>query len=385
VSLPANCPHCAGRLNINLGKAECSSCFRTYAVDGGQPNTSTTPQVDPDATITSSGFTSAPIPPLPGTTPFIVYSDLGFVPKEGDWLHSSRYQLISRLGKGGMGEVWLANDTLLERKIALKLLPVSMRRDQVAMENLQRETARGQLLAHPNVVRVHDLHEDAGVTFLTMEFVDGVTLWDLRKNQPQQVIAWSVLAPWAAQLCEVLAYAHGENVIHRDLKPANIMVDRKGRIKLADFGIAATLSETMNHATQHMSHAGTLNYMSPQQLDGLLPHPSDDIYSLGATLYHLLTGHPPFYEDDIYTQVKQTVPPLVNERLKEFNLDNPVPPQVEAALAQCLSKHREDRPASARALAGLLGLASGVNLAKRVVTRNSEKGLGDSHKRVKCW
>ncbi|HEY1173361.1 MAG TPA: CHASE2 domain-containing protein [Verrucomicrobiae bacterium] len=339
-----------------MGKVECSSCMRTYSLMDA-------PGHDPGVTVTQ-GQTSTPVPPLPGTRHNVIYSDLGFVPHEGDWLHNSRYRLIKCLGKGGMGEVWLADDALLQRKIAIKLLPASMRRDQVAMENLHRETARGQLLAHPNIVRVHDLHEDAGVTFLTMEYIDGINLWDYQHNQTQQVVPWEVLAPWAAQLCEVLAYAHGENVIHRDLKPANIMVDRKGRIKLADFGIAATLSETMNHATRHMPHAGTLNYMGPQQMDGLLPHPSDDIYSLGATLYQLLTGRPPFFGEDVYSQVKQSIPPLVSERLRELNVENPVPREAEAALAQCMAKHREDRPASVRELAKLLGVQSATDTTK---------------------
>src|SRR5262249_48354725 len=118
-----------------------------------------------------------------------------------------------------------------------------------------------------------------------------------RLQQADQVLAWEQLAPLVHQLCAALAYAHGENVIHRDLKPANVMLDSKGRVKLADFGIAAVVSDSASRMSK-LGTSGTLPYMSPQQLEGNRPSVADDIYALGATLYELLTSQPPFYTGD---------------------------------------------------------------------------------------
>src|SRR5207237_664221 len=172
-------------------------------------------------------------------------------------------------------------------------------------------------LSHPNIIRIHDLHRHSGEDpFIAMEYVDGATLHALRFSWPIQVIPWTVLAPLTKQLCDALDYAHGEKIIHRDLKPSNLMLDSNGRLKLADFGIATVISDSVARVSG--AGAGTPAYMSPQHVDGKGPQPTDDIYSLGTTLYELLTSTPPFYQGQIVHQVLHNDPPPPTERLTEL-------------------------------------------------------------------
>ena len=268
-----------------------------------------------------------------------------------------RFVLVKRLGRGGMGEVWLARDERLREPVALKFLPPEIRGDAGALEDLCRETARSHKLSHANIVRIHDLYEDPdGMAFIVMEYIDGPTLAALRLQQPSRVLSWEYLRPLVAQLCAALEYAHGEKVIHRDLKPANLMVDSRGRLKLADFGIAAVASDSMSRISMRHSTSGTLPYMSPQQLTGQRPQAADDIYALGATLYELLTGKPPFHTGDITHQVLHQAPEPMEDRLAELGMANDIPPDVAALIMACLAKEPGQRPQSARAVAEWIGL-----------------------------
>ena len=269
-----------------------------------------------------------------------------------------RYLFQRLLGKGGMGVVWLARDERLETLVAVKILPDQVRMDPGALASLRRETSRSQKLSHPNIVRLHDLHEDdGGGAFITMEYVDGANLSASRCGQPGEVFTWDALAPLTRQLCEALTYAHAEKVIHRDLKPANLMVDSQSRLKLADFGIAAVVSDTVARVTGSTATSGTVAYMSPQQMQGETPRATDDIYSLGATLYELLTGTPPFYTGEIYQQVLHKPAPPLRQRLADLGAKNEIPPQVEQVILACLEKDPARRPQSIREVAGRLGLA----------------------------
>ncbi|HYV29447.1 MAG TPA: serine/threonine-protein kinase, partial [Candidatus Eisenbacteria bacterium] len=157
----------------------------------------------------------------------------------GDKLGAGRYTLIRVLGQGGMGVVWLAHDARLNEDVAVKLLPPNVRHDAAALDDLRRETARSHKLTHTNIIRLHDFVEPPGEEpFISMELVDGKNLTSIRLEHEARVLPWVFLAPLVKQLCEALEYAHEEKVIHRDLKPANLMLDLKGRLKLADFGIA---------------------------------------------------------------------------------------------------------------------------------------------------
>jgi serine/threonine protein kinase len=164
------------------------------------------------------------------------------------------------------------------------------------------------------------------------------------------VLPWKFLAPLARQLCAALDYAHSEKVIHRDLKPANLMLDSNERLKLADFGLACALHDSVNRASGLPSSVGTLDFMSPQQADGQKPEITDDIYSLGAILYESLTSRPPFYIGDIAYQLRHTLPQAMPERLLELELSNEIPSGVSALVMSCLAKKPEQRPQSAKAI-----------------------------------
>ena len=268
-----------------------------------------------------------------------------------------RFVLVKRLGRGGMGEVWLARDERLREPVALKFLPAEIRGDPGALDDLRRETARSHLLSHPNIVRIHDLHEDPdGTAFIVMEYIDGPTLAAVRLEQSSRVLSWFYLRPLVAQLCAALEYAHGEKVIHRDLKPANMMVDSRGRLKLADFGIAAVASDSMSRISVRHSTSGTLPYMSPQQVTGKRPQATDDIYALGATLYELLTSQLPFHSGDITHQILHEAAEPMDERLAALGMRNDIPPEVAALIMACLAKEPGQRPQSARVVAEWIGI-----------------------------
>jgi hypothetical protein len=255
------------------------------------------------------------------------------------------------LGHGGMGVVWMAHDRLLREQVALKFLTAQIGHDPAALEGLRRETLQARKLSHPNILRIHDLVDAAGEpTFISMEYVDGVDLHTLCANRPGKVLTWKFLRPLVRQVCEALAYAHGQRVIHRDLKPANLLLDSNGRLKLADFGLARVISDSMSRLSGEGHTSGTLAYMSPQQADGRKPQVADDIYALGVTLYELATSSPPFRSGDIGYQIRHQSPDAIQMRLAELGLENAIPPSVEALIMACLAKDPEQRPQSAAAI-----------------------------------
>ena len=270
-----------------------------------------------------------------------------------------RYTLKTVLGRGGMGIVWLARDEELEREVALKFLPDLMLQDRAALDGLKRETRRSLELTHPHIIRIHDFVHDERSGCISMEYVDGETLVSLRCQKEQKVFQPDELTSWIAQLCDALDYAHNRaRVIHRDLKPANLMVNQRGDLKVADFGIARTLAESLKLLTMEQGRSGTLCYMSPQQLDGERGTHLDDIYSLGATLYDLLTSKPPFYSGNIDRQIHERNAPSMTERRKELDIEPALVPQVwEDAVAACLAKDPVRRPQSAPEVAQRLQLA----------------------------
>jgi serine/threonine protein kinase len=274
----------------------------------------------------------------------------------GQKIGLARFTLIRQLGQGGMGVVWLAQDEKLGESVALKFLPPEVRADPVALDDLRRETLRSRKLSHPHIVRIHDFHEVEGeAPFISMEYVDGPNLVGLRMQQADRVLTWELLRPLVRQLCAALDYAHSEGVIHRDLKPANVMLDRKGRLKLADFGIAAVVSESVSRVSAQKT-SGTLAYMSPQQLAGKRPSVADDIYAFGATLCELLTSKPPFYTGDLTHQILHEANERPEERLAALGIANPIPADVAALVMACLAKEPGQRPQSARAVAAWVGL-----------------------------
>jgi serine/threonine protein kinase len=287
---------------------------------------------------------STPTPPGSGSAK----SQFAFTPGQAA---GGRYILRRALGEGGMSVVWLAHDTRLQEPVALKFLPPHVAGDPAALDRLRKETLRTRKLSHPNIIRIHDFHETAGEpAFISMEYVDGQNLHYLRAARANGVLPWTYLAPLAAQLCEALHYAHGEGVIHRDLKPANLMLDSNGRLKLADFGLARVARDSQPRVSRdHV--AGTLDYMSPQQVQGLSATIADDIYSFGATFYELLVSKPPFHDGDVAYQIQHNRPQPISERLLELGITNEgVPSDISALIMACLAKDPEQRPQSARAI-----------------------------------
>jgi len=270
-----------------------------------------------------------------------------------------RFTLVKILGRGGMGIVWLARDEELERNVALKFLPDLMIQDHAVFDQLKRETKRCLELTHPHIVRIHDFVHDEGSGCISMEYIDGETLSNLRAEKEQKVFEPDEIATWTNQLCDALDYAHNHaKVIHRDLKPGNLMVNQRGDLKVSDFGIARSLGDSVSRLTMEQGRSGTLVYMSPQQLGGERGTHLDDIYSLGASIYELLTSKPPFYSGNIDRQIRERVAPSMTERRKELDIEPALVPQVwEDAVAACLAKDPSGRPQSAAEVAQRLQLA----------------------------
>ena len=260
-----------------------------------------------------------------------------------------RYTLVRILGRGGMGVVWLARDEELERDVALKFLPALVVHDLAVLDELKRETRRSLQLTHHNIVRIHDFVQDAESACISMEYVDGPTLSALRVEQPTRVFETEELLPWVEQICEALQYAHQQaRIVHRDIKPANLMLNGKGDLKVADFGIARSLSDSVSMLTMARGTSGTLAYMSPQQLDGERASNLDDIYSLGATLYELLTSKPPFHSGGIERLIREKTPSSLAAKREELDVssDHRIPEQWEQTIAACLAKDGAARPQS---------------------------------------
>jgi serine/threonine protein kinase len=268
-----------------------------------------------------------------------------------------RYYLKRSLGAGGMGVVWLAHDRVLEQPIALKFLAPHLLADRAELDRLKAETRRSLKLAHPNIVRIHDFIQTPQGVAVAMEYVDGWSLWSLKVDKPNQIFTTDEIAPWIRELCSALHYAHTEvGLVHRDVKPANLLINSRGQLKITDFGLSRELPRGPVHAAP-TGVVGTDWYMSPQQWTGDPPAVADDLYSLGATIYELLTGKPPFHDGDIFQQLHQIVPPSMTDRLFEFGIsDTFIPLAWEEAIAACLAKDAARRPVSARELAVRLGL-----------------------------
>src|SRR5947208_3071899 len=268
--------------------------------------------------------------------------------------------LIRILGGGGMGIVWLAHDEELERDVALKFLPDLIIHDAAVLSDLKRETRRCLELTHKNIVRIHDFVHDERSGCISMEYIDGDTLSKLRCDKERKVFEAAELTDWMSQLCDALDYAHNyAHIIHRDLKPANLMVNQRGELKVSDFGIARSLGDSMSMLTMQQGRSGTLVYMSPQQLEGERGTHLDDIYSLGASVYELLTSKPPFYVGNIDRQIREKIPPSMTERRKEFEIEaEPIPAVWEEWVAACLAKDPRRRPQSVMDIARQLEMPS---------------------------
>lgn len=273
-----------------------------------------------------------------------------------------RFEIRDRIARGGFAVVWKAHDRLLGKDVALKVLQAQIADDPAAIEEMKRETLRSRELTHPNIVQTYDFVQDGSVVAIAMELIDGDTMATLAAQRPNGCFNPPDIGSWMADLCEALDFAHSEKggkkcVVHHDLKPSNFIVDSFGTAKVLDFGIAKSIAETRYQHTGQFAVAGTPPYMSPQQLRGQRPRPSDDIYSFGATVFALLAGKPPFFRGDLQMQITNEIPPTMNARRTELNIDEPpIPMEWEETVAQCLAKDPAVRPASMGEVAVSLGI-----------------------------
>jgi serine/threonine protein kinase len=256
------------------------------------------------------------------------------------------YKVLRPIGQGGMGVVCLAEHMTLHRRVALKILPAQHAGDRLALERFMREARSTAALDHPNIVRLHDVCQDGGSHFLVMELVDGKNLHALLSETGPLHFATAV--SYIAQAAEGLQHAHSKGFVHRDIKPANLMVSKDGVVKILDMGLARSFVSESDNLTGTIGEGegslGTLDYVSPEQALG---HPVDelaDIYSLGATLYYLIAGHPPYKgtRAQILLKHQMSAPPRLSKSLKV-----PVPDALNDVIAKMMAKKKSDRYQSA--------------------------------------
>jgi serine/threonine-protein kinase len=256
-------------------------------------------------------------------------------------LYSHRYQVTHLIARGGMAMVYRAEDTLLNRAVALKILYPELSEDPLFVERFRREAQAAANLSHPNIVPVFDWGEDGETYFIVMELVDGVSLAEMLRNSVTLTAARS--AQIVAQVAAALGYAHRSGVVHRDVKPGNILITREGQVKVTDFGIAQAVSSE-DHLAEAGSVMGTATYFSPEQAEGAAVDGRSDVYSLGVVLYEMLVGRPPFVGDtpvEVSSQhVHNAVPPM-----SQFS--SSVPSDLEAIVMEALSKSSANRYQSA--------------------------------------
>jgi eukaryotic-like serine/threonine-protein kinase len=276
-----------------------------------------------------------------------------------------RYRAVRRIDAGGMGEIWEADDTLLGRRVAIKVLAEELAGDRAAVRRFRREARATAKLDHPNVIRVYDFI-DGEAPFLVLELLEGHTLADrLRRDG---ALPPAEAARIAAAVADGLDVAHRAGIVHRDIKPSNIMLTAGGGVKVMDFGIAAAWEA---HSTTGQQLLATASYTAPERIMGGRASPTGDLYSLGVVLYEMLTGRPPFVADTAEQLLRAhlEVAPRPVRSLVFW-----VPAEIAAACETALAKDPAGRPASAGALAAQLRAA--VQAAQASADRFSPSGIG---------
>lgn len=254
-----------------------------------------------------------------------------------------RYQVIERIGGGGMALVYRAHDILLNRNVAIKVLRSQFVHDEEFIRRFRREAQSAASLSHPNVVSIYDVGQEDEIHYIVMEYVEGKNLNEIIKERAPLQVDESVRI--ASQICDALDHAHQNQIIHRDIKPHNIMIGRNGRVKVTDFGIARAVTSTT--ITQTGSVIGSVHYFSPEHAKGVTTGEKSDLYSLGIVLYQMLTASLPFIgESPISVALKH-----LQEDFEEPRLLNPLIPQsVENIIMRSMRKNPEERYSSAKAM-----------------------------------
>lgn len=282
-----------------------------------------------------------------------------------------RYRIVAPLGKGAMGEVYLAEDSSLRRKVAIKFLHAEVMADEHAQKRLIREAQAAANLDHPNICRIHEVGTDDGQSFIVMQYVEGETLTNRIRRKPLKIGEALAIA---VQLSDALSEAHSRQVVHRDIKPSNIMITARGQATLMDFGIAKfvgrrspleTVADTESTLTEPGVLLGTVPYMSPEQVRGEELDGRSDVFSLGVVLYEMVSGRQPFSADSAAGTLSAILshdPPPIGTRAD-------VPAELQRIVRKCLEKDRERRYQSARDLY--------VDLSNLVRDRNLGTGAGE--------
>jgi WD40 repeat protein len=330
--VPAVCPHCGNPVQ------PVAQLVGQTTVTTSDPlvHSDTAPRPVAAQTPAVNGSEAATIPPVPPAIPASAH----------DWLHLEDYEIQGELGRGGMGVVYKARQLGLNRLVALKMVLVGGHAGQPELARFRLEAEAVAQLQHPNIVQVYDFGESHGHPYFSMEFVEGGTLAQRLDHRP-------LPARQAAQMAAVLARAvhaaHSRGIVHRDLKPANVLLTTDATPKITDFGLAKRL-DTEVALTQSNAILGTPSYMAPEQAEGKgrAVGPSTDIYALGAILYEMLTGRPPFLAETPLDTILQVVSdaPVLPSRLQSR-----VPAELEAVCMKCLLKEPRRRYPTAEALA----------------------------------
>ena len=268
-----------------------------------------------------------------------------------------QYEILEQIGEGGMGTVYKAKDTKLDRFVALKFLPPQLTAAQEEKARFVLEAKAASALNHPNVCTIHDIQEYEGQLFIVMEFIDGVTLRDKKDDLSEKRIL-----DIGIQVAEGLAAAHEKGIVHRDIKPENIMIRKDGIVQIMDFGLAKLRTEAeVSRLTQAGTTMGTLGYMSPEQIKGIDADHRSDIFSFGVVMYELLAGVSPFkgmHETAIMYEIANVdAPPIAS-------IKPDIDPQLDGLIMECLEKDRDERCQSAKEL------ARNLRKIKRVSTGN---------------
>ena len=276
---------------------------------------------------------------------------------------NDRYEIIKTIGEGGMANVYLANDTILDRKVAIKVLRGDLSNDEKFIRRFQREALSVSNLSHPNIVEVYDVGEEDGQYYIVMEYIEGKTLKQLLKKR--ETLTLPEVIDIMLQLTDGLAHAHESYIIHRDIKPQNIMILDNGLVKITDFGIAMALNATQ--LTQTNSVMGSVHYLPPEQANGKSATVKSDIYSLGILMYELITGSVPFKGDNaVEIALKH-----MKEKIPSIRKQNPTIPQsVENIVIKATAKNPRNRYDSVKEMHDDLEVCMEKENAKKVETKN---------------
>lgn len=281
----------------------------------------------------------------------------------------SHYQILKKIGSGGMGEIYLAEDSKLHRQVALKFLPPELTKDPEAKKRFEREAQAAAALNHPNIVTIHEIGEHEGQVFIAMEHVEGQTLKEMISVGARRAVPLPIthhplpiiqVIDIASQIAAGLSAAHARGIVHRDIKPQNILIDQNHRVKILDFGLAKL--KGASPLTKEAFTIGTVHYMSPEQAMGKEVDQRSDIWSFGVVLYEMLTGTLPFKGDYdqavIYAIINEDMAPLPSGEER-------VPAGIEKIIRCCLANKPQDRYSSAEALAGDLRDLDGAREATK--------------------